>query len=280
MKGRFVARGRGDASARKTYNLIDEPAGSDYHQLLDAALALCSTAVLSVGAGQETLAKGLADELFAVAGERAAEVVQTRGFLRFPLTKETAGVLKEGSPSLYGWVAPQRLSSLALLRADGSPWVVSVAPDRVAYVELTSIERLLMGRTAPAVAALLAHQGDRDAVLAVFERRLEDSIESCATALVEYARALMEESKDGLVDAVSEWLESGETTRQAVALSMAARLGFVELAPLIEKLSTDVAQAAAVVPPVYRKNPVLRKRWSARYARQLEATSKQLREVR
>ena len=39
---------RGDVSARKTYDLLDEPTGPDYAGLLECALVQCTTAVLTV----------------------------------------------------------------------------------------------------------------------------------------------------------------------------------------------------------------------------------------
>src|SRR5205807_2418570 len=39
---------RSDVSARKTYDLIDEPVGADYDALLDCALTQCATFVLAV----------------------------------------------------------------------------------------------------------------------------------------------------------------------------------------------------------------------------------------
>src|ERR1039458_5099518 len=214
MERSFIARLSGvDVSGRKTYDLVDEPTGDDYRAMLVCARAQCDTAVLSLDTnrdldpGGQEIVDRLATQLRSES--RSGHV----RLLRYEFSQACIDVLGEVS-GLFAWRQPGLPENLCLLRADGSPWIVSIAADRIGYVEFTPFEKLLLGRAAPGLAAVLAHQGARDAVLAAFERRLEDAADALEADLLVYARALAEEGREGIVAAGHDWLGSGEVLRR------------------------------------------------------------------
>jgi hypothetical protein len=272
MPGRFVARLTGvDVSARKTYDLMDEPVGADYRALLLCAQSQCDTAVVAVDSERELGAEGrrLLNRLepFAKAESTAGNV----RILRIHLNRESVEVLGD-APGLFAWRQPERPENLCLLRVDGSPWMLSIAAERLGYLEFTPFEKLLLGRAAPGLAAVLAHQGAQDAILATFERRLETQFETVQADLVAYARTIVDEGREGLVAALRTWLSSDEHVRVAAAVSVVGRVEIVELKDEIAELLEALNNESLPVPAVYRSNFVLRERWKARFERQLRQT--------
>jgi hypothetical protein len=269
MERSFIARLSGvDVSGRKTYDLVDEPIGDDYRALLLCARSQCDTAVLSVdtGRGLDPSGAEVVDRLSPQlrSESRSGEV----RLLRYELSQACVDVLGE-APGLFAWQQPALPENLCLLRHDGSPWIVSIAAERIGYVEFTPFEKLLLGRAAPGLAAVLAHQGARDAILAAFERRLEDAADALEADVLVYSRSVAEEGREGVVAAVRDWLLSGELVRVGAAVHVVTRLGLteleVELAHLVEAVRHDQLPG----PAVYRSSPVLRERWRIRFERRL-----------
>jgi len=60
---------------------------------------------------------------------------------RFRLCNESAQLLK-AVDSLYAWQHPEFPEDLCLLRPDGTPWLVTIAHEKDAFLELTAVERL------------------------------------------------------------------------------------------------------------------------------------------
>lgn len=258
-----------DVSARKTYDLIDEPVGADYHALLDCALSQCDAGVLVVRGEQHSPA------LQAFRAQLAPFVrAETSGamgtVIRFALTRDSVQLLKASAAGLFAWHAPDLPDDLCLMRADASPWLVSISSERIGYVELSPFEKLLLGRAAPGLAAVLAHQAARDAILAYFERRLEGHLESLSRELTQYCQTVIGEGREGVVDAVGDWLRSEDFTRVAVALEAVRELRLVELRDDVAELRRSSVGEGAAIPAVYRSNLVLRERWKARHLRTLD----------
>lgn len=280
MQKSFISRlGGVDVSGRKTYDLVDEPIGEDYRALLACARSHCDTLILSVdtardldGAGHEVLSR--------LQGELRSEA-ESGGVrrLRYALTPAVEAVLAE-APGLYAWRQPSRPENLCLLRPDGTPWIMSIASERIGYVEFTPFEKLLLGRSAPGLAAVLAHQGARDAILAAFERRCETEGERLETELLTYARSVIGDGREGLVGALRDWLLSGELDRVTAAVAVAANLGLVELQLELSHLQDALRRDALPGPGAYRSSPVLRTRWRTRFERQLTAAISTLETVR
>jgi hypothetical protein len=269
MERSFIARLSGvDVSGRKTYDLVDEPTGDDYRALLACARAQCDTAVLSLDTNRDLDPAGqdIVDRLSSqLRSESRNGHVR---LLRYQFSQACIDVLGEAS-GLFAWRQPELPENLCLLRMDGSPWIVSIAADRIGYVEFTPFEKLLLGRAAPGLAAVLAHQGARDAVLAAFERRLEDAADALEADLLVYTRALAEEGREGIVAAVHDWLVSGELLRVGAAVHVVARLGLTELEPELAHLAAMLRRDQLPGPTVYRSSPVLRERWRIRFDRRL-----------
>jgi hypothetical protein len=270
MERSFIARLSGvDVSGRKTYDLVDEPRGDDYRALLLCARSHCDTAVLTVDEGRDlhAAAQEVIDRL---APQLRSESRSGRlRLLRYELNQECADTLGEAS-GLFAWQQPHLPENLCLLRNDGSPWIVSIAAERIGYVEFTPFEKLLLGRVAPGLAAVLAHQGARDAILAAFERRLENAAEALEADLLVYARSMAGEGREGLVAAVHEWLLSGELVRVRAAVHLVARLGLTELRAELSQLREALRRDHLPGPAVYRSSPVLRGRWRSHFERDLD----------
>ena len=161
---------RGDVSARKTYDLLDEPTGPDYAGLLECALVQCTTAVLTVPSSDMD-PEGQATVESLARFQQAKSITAAGSLVRYALSRESVTVLQEATGGLYGWQHPGLPDNLCLYRADGSPWLVSSAGAHIGYLEVSPFEKLLIGRTAPGLIAVLAHQSARDAILAYMERR-------------------------------------------------------------------------------------------------------------
>ncbi|MGD0833791.1 MAG: hypothetical protein ABSA40_05110 [Candidatus Dormibacteria bacterium] len=266
---RFVARlSAADVSGRKTYDLVDEPVGDDYRALLLCARPQCDTAVLSVDTTRELAGPGR-ELLGRLAPSLRSEAISAGvRRLRYELSGACIEVLGT-APGLFAWMQPDRPENLCLLRPDGSPWIVSIAGDRIGYVELSPFEKLLLGRAAPGVAAVLAHQGATDAILAALERRLESGAEAVQAGMLDYARTVLDEGREGLVVALRDWLGSGEQVRVTAALHVAGRLRLTELGPDLSRLLDALRRGEVAVPAVYRSNMVLGARWRAHLTGQL-----------
>jgi hypothetical protein len=271
MQKSFISRlGGVDVSGRKTYDLVDEPIGDEYRALLLCARSQCDTAVLSVDLARP-LDPGGEEVVGQLAGTLRSDTVSGRiRWLRYGLSQDCLDRLGE-APSLYAWRQPGRPENLCLLRPDGSPWIISIAAEAIGYVELTPFEKLLLGRSAPGLAAVLAHQGAQDAVLAAFERRLEDETERLQEGLLRHAQSMGDDGRDGLVGALREWLLSGEVTRMTAAVFVVAHLGLLELEQDLTHLAEALRRGLVPAPAVFRANQVLRVRWRIRFDRQLAA---------
>ena len=266
---------RGDVSARKTYDLLDEPTGPDYAGLLECALVQCTTAVLTVPSS-DMEPEGQATVESLARFQQAKSITAAGSLVRYALSRDSVTVLQEATSGLYGWKHPGLPDKLCLYRGDGSPWLVSSAGARIGYLEVSPFEKLLIGRTAPGLVAVLAHQSARDAILAYMERRLESNVASLTEQLTEYARIVVGDGREGLVDALEDWMRSGEEARISAALEVARALRLVELRETVASMLRASMRDDAAVPEVYRSVPALRSRWRIASRRQLERVLRQL----
>jgi hypothetical protein len=266
---------RSDVSARKTYDLLDEPTGPDYAGLLECALVQCTTAVLTVPLG-EMDPEGQATVESLARFQQAKTITAAGSLVRYALSRESVTVLQEATGGLYGWQHPGLPDNLCLYRGDGSPWLVSSAGAHIGYLEVSPFEKLLIGRTAPGLIAVLAHQSARDAILAYMERRFESNVSSLTEQLTEYARIVVADGREGLVDALEDWMRCGEEARISAALEVARALRLVELRDTVASMLRASAQDDAPVPEVYRSVPALRARWRIARRRQLDRVLRQL----
>ena len=266
---------RGDVSARKTYDLLDEPTGPDYAGLLECALVQCTTAVLTVPS-TEMDPEGQATVESLARFQQAKSITAAGSLVRYALSRESVTVLQEATSGLYGWQRPGLPDNLCLYRGDGSPWLVSSAGAHIGYLEVSPFEKLLIGRTAPGLIAVLPHQSARDAILAYMERRFETNVTTLTEQLTEYARIVVGDGREGLVDALEDWMRSGEEARISAALEVARALRLVELRDTVSSMLRASMRDDASVPDVYRSVPALRSRWRIARRRQLERVLRQL----
>ena len=268
----FLGVANSDLSARKAYDIIDEPVGREYWGLIDGALEHCNHGV--VRADREVLGEdgtAVLDELlpFALSETSSAWLGNV---MRFTLNVETAAIIKSATNHLYGWREPTLPSDLCLFRFDGSPWLVTVAAERLGYVELTAFEKLLLARSAPELPNTLALRAARDAVLAVFEQRYEIALDPLVTELSGHAAAFLDDGRDGLIEALGVWLHATDPTRVTVALEVIAELGLDEFSEEVEDLRNDAYSGRVQPPSVFESNMVLQYRWLARFKAQLDRT--------
>jgi hypothetical protein len=273
----FLGAANSDLSARKAYEIIDEPVGREYWGLIDGALEHCNHGV--VRADREALNEDGA----AVLGELTPFALSESpsgslgNVMRFTLNVETAAIIKSATNHLYGWRQPKLPADLCLFRFDGSPWLVTVAAERLGYVELTAFEKLLLARSAPDLPNTLALRAARDAVLALFEQRYETALEPLVTELAGHAAAFLDDGRDGLIEALGVWLHATDPTRLTVSLEVIAELGLDEFYEEVEDLRNDAFSGRVQPPSVFDSNMVLRNRWLARLKAQLDRTLEALR---
>lgn len=138
--------------SKLVFDILEEPTGALYHELLDAAQEVCSHALLVLqhiikpDLGANEVLNRL--EPFRVRSEELAEWPGTRLFLGYTATVMTyryesgfINALHEISDRLYGWELPSLPEDLCFLRADASPWLVTIAHERDSYLELTNDEK-------------------------------------------------------------------------------------------------------------------------------------------
>jgi hypothetical protein len=75
---------------------------------------------------------------------------------RFQLNTASAALLTGAAESLYDWVQPALPEDLCLLRPDGTPWIVTIAPERDAYFELSLAEQQELLTELPQLAARIS----------------------------------------------------------------------------------------------------------------------------
>ena len=73
----------------------------------------------------------------------------------YELNPDSAKILAEIADGLYQWQQPQLPEDLCILRQDGTPWLVSIAHESDAYLELTRDEKAQLADDLPALGELL-----------------------------------------------------------------------------------------------------------------------------
>jgi hypothetical protein len=277
MPSRPFTRTATDVTARRTYELIDEPVGREYRNLVEAALAEGATGMLTVGAGDMSeTGRQVVESLHP---HLAGAPVRGPGgsLLRFRLGEASSALLLSASDRLFAWRRPALPDNLCFFRADGGPWLVSIAAERLGYIELTPLERVRLSHQAPQLASVLAYQAAHEAVLATFERRLEERVDPLVEELLGYARPLADsgEGRDSVADALQVWVRSDDDLRVEVALEMIASLRMDVLRPEVSQLRRMLDDEASV-PAAVAVNSVLRERWRARRRRLIDGVLIQL----
>ena len=133
------------------YFIRKQPRGDVYRALLDYGARQSAYLLLVVqkgmalsSEGQQLLEQLTAFEIDDVESDRwpgTQLLGRTAHVYRYSVNYFTIEVVKNAVLGLYDWVQPERPEDLALLRADESPWLASIAHERESYLEITPEER-------------------------------------------------------------------------------------------------------------------------------------------
>ena len=126
------------------HDLLEEPAGASYAELLTGALPWCDRALVVVRDAKALTTSGAqalaALRPFIVGSERRSAWPGTRllsgsvDVHSLAFDAQSARVLSTVVHSLYGWLDPGLPTDLSLLRPDGRPWLVTVAHEGFGYL--------------------------------------------------------------------------------------------------------------------------------------------------
>lgn len=152
---------------RGVYDLLEEPRGSTYRELL-AFLAPHAQTALLVVRDQEILqqsAQGILDELHPhlLKEEARGEWPGTRlmghtaTVYIYSVDQSIVDTLSDAVEGLYCWEGPDRPEDLCLLRSDDSPILVTIAHEHDAYLELTKDEFQKIRLAIPDLSIRLPH---------------------------------------------------------------------------------------------------------------------------
>jgi hypothetical protein len=125
------------------YSILEEPTGDSYRGLLKSASATCHMFSL-VSRDSRTLDERIPPlivEELSVSEWPGTKLEGHRArLLRGRLTSGAVEILTEMTRGLYGWIQPDLPEDLCLYRHNGAPWMVSIAHERDAYLELSTAE--------------------------------------------------------------------------------------------------------------------------------------------
>lgn len=145
---------------RRTLEIGAEPRGRTYHDVFYRALPWCAELVLVVvplsGGGDPLLpeGRGVLSELspYLRSASYASEWPGTRldggaaGHVhRYHLTPPVLDVVTSATDRLFGWRSPGLPQDIALMRSDGSPFLVTVTHQEWAALELDADEEDALG---------------------------------------------------------------------------------------------------------------------------------------
>jgi hypothetical protein len=162
---------------RATYDLLAEPTGDLYRELLDFAVGQCSTALLVVhntpalGEHGSTLISQLRpflrneDSSDRWPGTELGPGASPVSVYRYDYGPECAELLKQATDRLYGWLQPALPEDLCLLRDDGSEWLVTIAHEHISYLCLSSKERARLMDAIPQLGSRLQDSQRQEASL-------------------------------------------------------------------------------------------------------------------
>ena len=142
-----------------TYDFVEYPEGELYRRLLKCAQSFCTqlSIVLRDGIPLEDAACLVVDALDTQLIERRATDSWPGTILhdseaevrRYQFDEFTYQVIVESSASLFDWVQPHLPEDPCLYRPDGSTWLVTIAHEEDAYLELAPSELAALNRLVP-----------------------------------------------------------------------------------------------------------------------------------
>lgn len=159
---------------RATFDLLAEPVGDLYRQLLDFAVGDCRVALLVVhktpplGGSGSALVRQLEpflrskEESREWPGTETGDIGDPALVLRYDYGLECAQLLKQATNRLYGWLQPELPEDLSLLRDDGSAWMTTLVHDHDGYLCLSPDEKARLVGAIPGIARRLRDSRDRE----------------------------------------------------------------------------------------------------------------------
>jgi hypothetical protein len=152
---------------RNIYTLLSDVEGQVYVRLLDHSLDCCDSFILvtrhSIVASASAMAVLDRLEPYLVCAEESSEwpgtqlLGSTARVYRYKLTSDTIFILGEVAERLFDWQQPELPEDLCLIRPDGNPWLVTIAHEEDAYLNLSNDERAALTESIP----ILSLQLDR-----------------------------------------------------------------------------------------------------------------------
>lgn len=153
-----------------TYNLLVEPSGRNYENLLDFALGECKFFLLVTAGNNKQLSprgKEVLNQLtpFLYKMEMKLEwpgTILLRNAVpvyTYHFVQDSVEILKSSTEGLYQWQRPDLPDDLCLLRFDESPWLVTIAHESDSYFELTEEEMDRLVKALPAYASIIQISG-------------------------------------------------------------------------------------------------------------------------
>ena len=145
-------------------NFTVEPRGALYRDLIRHAVVDCNIALLVVQTmpleqrGQEVLTRLAAFLIEKVESSEwpGTKLLNRTGWVfRYRFEPESAEILAGAADALYDWLQPNLPEDICLLRADGTPWLVSIAHEKDGYLELSQEEKARLFDALPAFRSLI-----------------------------------------------------------------------------------------------------------------------------
>jgi hypothetical protein len=136
--------------ALRHFAIQGEVSGEVYRTLIEASLGYCSRGLLvrrhSVPFSERAVKAINQLSPYLVEQEERAEWPGTKlsghsalDFV-FVLNRDSANVLLSSATGLYEWQQPDLPEDLCLVRGDSRPWLVTIAHERDAYLDLSDLE--------------------------------------------------------------------------------------------------------------------------------------------
>lgn len=142
------------------HDILEEPYGTLYNRLLTIATYECRIALLVIreslpclsalcNVALTQLRPYLISEGQAIEWPGTSLIDHSATVLRYRYTPSSVSQFQLLSDHLYGWQYPDLPEDLCLLRADESPFLVTIAHERDSYLLLTPEEHIVISTNIP-----------------------------------------------------------------------------------------------------------------------------------
>jgi hypothetical protein len=132
------------------YNLLVEPSNRNYYDLLEYALTDCKYALFVIRDPMylnqngekvlKSLSKYIHKEMQSDEWPGTKLLTRQARVLLYFYNQETSEILKNQVTHIYQWLHPDLPEDLCLLRADETPWLVTISHEDDGYLNLSEQE--------------------------------------------------------------------------------------------------------------------------------------------